>query len=162
METKLATWIGIDPGASGAMALLSKTEVIQVLEFKEVNLIGYAKALEEWNQEYNIQTVCIEKVSAMPGQGVTSMFSFGQRYGELIGLCVALKLPIQFANPKDWQKELKIKTQDKLSKPDKKKAIANAVSLMFPTAYNLVTGSKGGIKDGVSDAIGIASYIKNK
>lgn len=162
MLTKQATWIGIDPGASGAIALVSKTEVISVLEYKEVSLIGYVKALEVWNQEYDIQAVCIEKVSAMPGQGVTSMFSFGQRYGELLGICIAMKLPVQLANPKDWQKELKIKTQDKLSKPEKKKAIANAVSLMYPLAYNLITGSKGGIKDGVSDAIAIASYIKNK
>ena len=162
MLTKQATWIGIDPGASGAMTLLSKSEVISVLEFKEVGLIGYVKALEVWIHEYDIQAICIEKVSAMPGQGVTSMFSFGQRFGELIGMCVALKLPIQFANPKDWQKELKIKTQDKLSKPEKKKAIANAISLMYPSTYNLIIGSKGGIKDGVSDAIAIASYIKNK
>ena len=98
----------------------------------------------------------------MPGQGVTSMFSFGQRYGELIGLAVALQLPITLVTPKEWQSLLKIKTSDKLTKPQRKKEIAKAISLIFPQAYSLITGSKGGIKDGVSDAISIAYYIKNK
>ena len=60
----------------------------------------------------------------MPGQGVTSMFSFGQRYGELIGLAVALQLPITLVTPKEWQSLLKIKTSDK--NPKKKKSIPKA------------------------------------
>ena len=132
------------------------------MEFSSATLHGYREQIIEWNHEYDIQGAGLEKVNAMPGQGVTSMFSFGQRYGELIGLAVALQLPITLVTPKEWQSLLKIKTTDKLTKPQRKKEIAKAVSLIFPQAYSLITGSKGGIKDGVSDAISIAYYIKNK
>ncbi len=161
MSSKPKAWIGIDPGASGAIALITQTEV-KALEFSSATLHGYREQIIEWNQEYEIQGAGLEKVNAMPGQGVTSMFSFGQRYGELIGLAVALQLPITLVTPKEWQSLLKIKTSDKLTKPQRKKEIAKAVSLIFPQAYSLITGSKGGIKDGVSDAISIAYYIKNK
>lgn len=161
MNSKPKAWIGIDPGASGAIALITQTEV-KALEFSSATLHGYREQIIEWNQEYDIQGAGLEKVHAMPGQGVTSMFSFGQRYGELIGLAVALQLPITLVTPKEWQTLLKIKTSDKLTKPQRKKEIAKAVSLLFPQAYSLITGSKGGIKDGVSDAISIAYYIKNK
>ena len=160
-SSKPKAWIGIDPGASGAIALITQTEV-KALEFSSATLHGYREQIIEWNQEYEIQGAGLEKVHAMPGQGVTSMFSFGQRYGELIGLAVALQLPITLVTPKEWQSLLKIKTTDKLTKPQRKKEIAKAVSLIFPQAYSLITGSKGGIKDGVSDAISIAYYIKNK
>ena len=160
-KTTTKAWIGIDPGASGAIALITQTEV-KALEFSSATLHGYREQIIEWNQEYEIQGAGLEKVHAMPGQGVTSMFSFGQRYGELIGLAVALQLPITLVTPKEWQSLLKIKTTDKLTKPQRKKEIAKAVSLLFPQAYSLITGSKGGIKDGVSDAISIAYYIKNK
>lgn len=161
MSSKPKAWIGIDPGASGAIALITQTEV-KALEFSSATLHGYREQIIEWNQEYDIQGAGLEKVNAMPGQGVTSMFSFGQRYGELIGLAVALQLPITLVTPKEWQSLLKIKTTDKLTKPQRKKEIAKAVSLIFPQAYSLITGSKGGIKDGVSDAISIAYCIKNK
>ena len=161
MSSKPKAWIGIDPGASGAIALITQTEV-KALEFSSATLHGYREQIIEWNHEYEIQGAGLEKVHAMPGQGVTSMFSFGQRYGELIGLAVALQLPITLVTPKEWQSLLKIKTTDKLTKPQRKKEIAKAVSLIFPQAYSLITGSKGGIKDGVSDAISIAYYIKNK
>ena len=160
-SSKPKAWIGIDPGASGAIALITQTEV-KALEFSSATLHGYREQIIEWNHEYDIQGAGLEKVNAMPGQGVTSMFSFGQRYGELIGLAVALQLPITLVTPKEWQSLLKIKTSDKLTKPQRKKEIAKAVSLIFPQAYSLITGSKGGIKDGVSDAISIAYYIKNK
>ena len=160
-SSKPKAWIGIDPGASGAIALITQTEV-KALEFSSATLHGYREQIIEWNHEYDIQGAGLEKVHAMPGQGVTSMFSFGQRYGELIGLAVALQLPITLVSPKEWQSLLKIKTTDKLTKPQRKKEIAKAVSLIFPQAYSLITGSKGGIKDGVSDAISIAYYIKNK
>ena len=161
ISSKPKAWIGIDPGASGAIALITQTEV-KALEFSSATLHGYREQIIEWNQEYEIQGAGLEKVNAMPGQGVTSMFSFGQRYGELIGLAVALQLPITLVTPKEWQSLLKIKTTDKLTKPQRKKEIAKAVSLIFPQAYSLITGSKGGIKDGVSDAISIAYFIKNK
>ena len=95
----------------------------------------------------------------MPGQGVTSMFSFGQRFGELIGLCVAMQIPIYLIQPKQWQSTLAIKDKDKLTKANRKKAIAQAVSLIYPSAYSVMYTVRGAIKDGVTDAIGIAHHL---
>ena len=48
--------------------------------------------------------VVIEQVSAMPGQGVTSMFNFGQSFGILKGICAAMRLPMYFIRPAKWKK----------------------------------------------------------
>ena len=48
--------------------------------------------------------VVIEQVSAMPGQGVTSMFNFGQSFGTLKGICSAMQLPMYFIRPAKWKK----------------------------------------------------------
>ena len=54
-------------------------------------------------EKHNVRVV-IEQVSAMPGQGVTSMFNFGQSFGILKGLCSAMELPMYFVRPARWKK----------------------------------------------------------
>ena len=54
--------------------------------------------------EKNQIRVVIEHVSAMPGQGVTSMFNFGQSFGILKGICTAMQLPMFFVRPNKWKK----------------------------------------------------------
>lgn len=162
LNSKPKAWVGIDPGASGAMCIITGSKVEDVLEFSNAGLHGYREQILKWNQEYDIQTAGLEKVHAMPGQGVSSMFSFGQRYGELIGLAIALQLPITLVTPKEWQSHLKLKQGSKISKAERKKEIASKVALLYPEAYPLITGTRGGIKDGASDAIGIAHFVRGK
>ena len=52
--------------------------------------------------------VIVEQVNAMPGQGVTSMFNFGQTFGAIKGVCAALKLPIFFVRPSKWKKHFEL------------------------------------------------------
>ena len=52
--------------------------------------------------------VVVEQVNAMPGQGVTSMFNFGQTFGAIKGVCAALQLPIFFVRPSKWKKHFEL------------------------------------------------------
>ena len=61
----------------------------------------------------NIKVV-IEQVSAMPGQGVTSMFNFGQSFGILKGICSAMQLPIYFVRPAKWKKYFNLINSEKM------------------------------------------------
>jgi crossover junction endodeoxyribonuclease RuvC len=57
--------------------------------------------------------VVIEQVSAMPGQGVTSMFNFGQSFGILKGICSSMQLPMYFVRPAKWKKYFNLINSEK-------------------------------------------------
>jgi crossover junction endodeoxyribonuclease RuvC len=107
--------IGIDPGISGSICFFEDGKIIEVIEMpvmtegkknkKQVNGAQiYNEFLKKINNKDNDVRVVIEQVSAMPGQGVTSMFNFGQSYGILKGICSAMQLPMFFVRPAKWKK----------------------------------------------------------
>ena len=57
--------------------------------------------------------VIIEQVAAMPGQGVTSMFNFGQSFGVLKGICAAMQIPMYFVRPAKWKKYFNLINSEK-------------------------------------------------
>ena len=151
-----ATWVGIDPGAKGAMCSINEHNEIVFLDYAKEGIIGYSDRLQYLLKTSNIKHVCIEQVHAMPGQGVKSMFSFGQRFGELIGMLQALKIGYSLLPPREWQKMMKI--TDKSGK----KGTFDKLSEMYPTQLKQLVGIKGGILDGRCDALGIASAARIK
>ena len=107
--------IGIDPGISGSICFFQDGKIIEVIEMpvmtegkknkKQVNGAQiYNEFLKRINSKDDEIRVVIEQVSAMPGQGVTSMFNFGQSYGILKGICSAMQLPMFFVRPAKWKK----------------------------------------------------------
>ncbi len=108
--------IGIDPGISGSICFFEKGKIIDVIEMpimtegkKNKKQVNGAQIYNEISQrikkrEKNEVRVVIEQVSAMPGQGVTSMFNFGQAFGILKGICSAMQLPVYFIRPAKWKK----------------------------------------------------------
>ena len=107
--------IGIDPGISGSICFFEDGKIIEVIEMpvmtegkknkKQVNGAQiYNEFLKRINNKDDEIRVVIEQVSAMPGQGVTSMFNFGQSYGILKGICSAMQLPMFFVRPAKWKK----------------------------------------------------------
>ena len=107
--------IGIDPGISGSICFFEDGKIIEVIEMpvmtegkknkKQVNGAQiYNEFLKRINKKDDQIRVVIEQVSAMPGQGVTSMFNFGQSYGILKGICSAMQLPMFFVRPAKWKK----------------------------------------------------------
>ena len=107
--------IGIDPGISGSICFFKDGRILEVIEMpvmtegkknkKQVNGAQiYNEFLKRINNKDDDIRVVIEQVSAMPGQGVTSMFNFGQSFGILKGICSAMQLPMFFVRPAKWKK----------------------------------------------------------
>ena len=107
--------IGIDPGISGSICFFEDGKILEVIEMpvmtegkknkKQVNGAQiYNEFFKRINRKDSGVRVVIEQVSAMPGQGVTSMFNFGQSFGILKGICSAMRLPMFFVRPARWKK----------------------------------------------------------
>ena len=107
--------IGIDPGISGSICFFRDGKIIDVIEMpimtdgkknkRQVNGSQiYNEILKRVSNSEKDVRVVIEQVSAMPGQGVTSMFNFGQSFGILKGICSAMQLPMFFIRPAKWKK----------------------------------------------------------
>ena len=107
--------IGIDPGISGSICFFKNGKIIDVIEMpvmtdgkknkRQVNGSQiYNEILKRVGHHSKDTRVIIEQVSAMPGQGVTSMFNFGQSFGILKGICSAMQLPMFFVRPAKWKK----------------------------------------------------------
>ena len=108
--------IGIDPGISGSICFFENGKIIDVIEMptmiegkKNKRQVNGAQIFNEISKrvskfENHEVRVVIEQVSAMPGQGVTSMFNFGQSFGILKGICSAMQLSMYFVRPAKWKK----------------------------------------------------------
>ena len=108
--------IGIDPGISGSICFFDDGKILDVIEMPTMNDGKKNKKQVNGSQIFNeiskrINTiekkqikVVIEQVSAMPGQGVTSMFNFGQSFGILKGICSSMQLSMYFVRPAKWKK----------------------------------------------------------
>ena len=117
--------IGVDPGISGSICFFENGKIIDVIEMptmaegiknkRQVN--GSQIYNEISNRIHKVKNqeirVIIEQVSAMPGQGVTSMFNFGQSFGILKGICSAMQLPMYFVRPAKWKKYFNLINSEK-------------------------------------------------
>ena len=152
--------IGIDPGISGSICFFEDGKILDVLEMPTMTDGKKNKKQVNGSQIYNeISTkirgiekqnlrVIIEQVSAMPGQGVTSMFNFGQSFGILKGICSAMQLPMYFVRPAKWKKYFNLINSEKDA--SRTKAIE-----IFPYFSSQLSKKKDSNK---ADAILIASF----
>ncbi len=110
--------IGIDPGINGAISIIENKKIIEVYDTptmidgkKNKRQINGAQVTNIFKERLNAEkevVVVVEHVNAMPGQGVTSMFNFGQSFGVIKGICAALNLPIYFVRPSKWKKHFNL------------------------------------------------------
>jgi crossover junction endodeoxyribonuclease RuvC len=110
-------FFGIDPGASGAVAILTeeghfvKVFDMPVLEMKVGKAIKRRVSADLLAHEVSLYPNAIamlEQVSAMPGQGVSSMFAFGESYGIVKGVFAAFKIPAHLVTPNKWKKAMEL------------------------------------------------------
>ena len=152
--------IGIDPGISGSICFFQDGKIIDVIEMptmtegkKNKKQVNGSQIFNEISEriikiEKKDIKVIIEQVSAMPGQGVTSMFNFGQSYGILKGICSAMQLPMYFVRPAKWKKYFSLINSEK-------DASRTKVIEMFPSFSSQLSKKKDSNK---ADAILIASF----
>ena len=152
--------IGIDPGISGSICFLDNGKILEVIEMPVMTDGKKNKKQVNGSQVYNEVTkrikqfeknqirVVMEHVSAMPGQGVTSMFNFGQSFGILKGICTAMQLPMYFVRPTKWKKYFNLLNSEKDA--SRTRAIE-----IFPYFSSQLSRKKDSNK---ADAILIASF----
>ena len=153
---------GIDPGVSGAISILENKKVIEAIDMptmidgkkskRQVNGAQVTNIIkEQLNDDKKEVIIVVEHVNAMPGQGVTSMFNFGQSFGVIKGVCSALSLPLYFVRPTKWKKYFNlIKTH--------KDASRTKVIQIYPEISNKLSRKKDSNK---ADAILIARYFND-
>ena len=152
--------IGIDPGISGSICFFQDGKIVEVVEMptmtegkknkKQVNGSQIFNEISEKIKKLDKKEikVVIEQVSAMPGQGVTSMFNFGQSFGILKGICSAMQLPMYFVRPAKWKKYFN------LINSEKDASRTRAIEI-FPYFSSQLSKKKDSNK---ADAILIASF----
>ena len=151
--------VGVDPGISGAICILNNGKISELYEMPtmidgkknkrqvngaEITNIFQKELINEKNSK-----VIIEHVSAMPGQGVTSMFNFGQSFGVVKGICAALRLPLYFVRPVKWKKHFNLINSQK-------DASRTKVIEIFPYISSKISKKKDSNK---ADAILIARFF---
>jgi len=157
---------GIDPGISGAICALKEGNITEIYEMptmidgkknkRQVNGAEVANIFlkeinnQDSNEKGDTAKVVVEHVTAMPGQGVTSMFNFGQSFGVVKGICAALKLPIYFVRPVKWKKHFNLIGTNK-------DASRTKVIEIFPHISSKIPRKKDSNK---ADSILIAKYFE--
>jgi|TARA_R110000868_G_C10636672_1_gene743712 crossover junction endodeoxyribonuclease RuvC len=104
--------MSIDPGLSGAIAVFEGGALIEIIDMPTHELTRNGKAKRQISAsalagiftQHDPRHVIVEKVSAMPGQGVTSMFSFGRSLGIIEGIIAAYNIPATYVMPSVWTK----------------------------------------------------------
>ena len=158
--------IGIDPGISGSLCFFEDGKIIDLVEMpsmaegkknkRQVNGAEVANIFlkeinnQDSNEKGDTAKVVVEHVTAMPGQGVTSMFNFGQSFGVVKGICAALKLPIYFVRP------VKLKKHFNLIRTNKDASRTKVIEI-FPHISSKIPRKKDSNK---ADSILIAKYFE--
>lgn len=139
------TYIGIDPGKDGALAVISESGGVQAVPFDPETYRSALRAVS------GPAIVCLERVSAMPGQGVTSMFSFGQNFGYIQGLLEAFEIPYELVRPQKWKKAFGISGKNQSVEVCKR---------LFPGVSLRRTERCKKDHDGMAEALLMAEYAR--
>ena len=152
---------GIDPGVSGAISILEDKKILEIYDMptmidgkknkKQVNGSQVTNIIKENLTTDKETIVVVEHVNAMPGQGVTSMFNFGQSFGVIKGIWSALSLPIYFVRPSKWKKHFNLINTNK-------DASRTKVIQVYPEISSKLSRKKDSNK---ADAILIARYFSD-
>jgi len=141
------TFIGIDPGSKGGVSVITDKEVYSYI-YSDENL---KTTLTEYKDD---KVFCVvEKVGAMPGQGVTSMFNFGKAFGYILGMLEANNIPYQLVTPQTWKKEFM------LIHKDKNESI-KVCKRLFPNVNLLPTSRCKKESDGMAESLLISEYAR--
>lgn len=161
-------YVGIDPGLKGGLAMLSGDFSTgnghQVHPMPTIKTTKRKKTAETINLPFLVEilraysakniTVFLEKVGAMPKQGVSSTFKFGTGYGQIQGVLAALGVGFELVTPQRWMKTV----LDGYGKGSGTKASVQYVMQKYPQINLLPTERSRKPSDGMADAVCIAEY----
>ena len=154
-------YIGVDPGKKGGFAIihidLSGKQHIDVFPWSDD---AFVREMAGWRDDFVAQesggaVACVEKVGAMHGQGVNSMFTFGKSAGFIEGVLAALGIGVQLVPPGTWKKEFSLIGKDKV-------ASIEVCKRLFPGVNLLATDKCRKDSDGIAEALLMAEYARRK
>ena len=146
-------FIGTDPGKKGGIACIDTEENVSfTVPYSDKELIDLCSDVSYDGIKEVV--CCLEKVSAMPGQGVVSMFSFGQSVGYIKGVLESFRIPYQEITPKKWKGEFGLNSE--------KAASAEVCRKLFPDISLLATPKCKKPHDGMAEALLMAEYARRK
>ena len=154
-------YIGVDPGKKGAFAIiytdLSGRQHVDVFPWDDD---VFVREMVTWNGDFVAReggglVACVEKVGAMPGQGVTSMFTFGHGFGYILGVLAALSIGVQLVPPGTWKKEFSLVGKDKA-------ASIEVCRRLFPGVNLRASEQCRKDSDGMAEALLMAEYARRK
>jgi len=145
----VTSFIGIDPGKSGAIAVISSILGTFSIPFDETE---YMETIRIALDEGDVFAV-VEHVGAMPKQGVSSTFAFGQNFGWILGVLSSFRVPYELVRPQKWKKHFSCTS-------DKNTSIEVARRL-FPNVNLKRTPKCSKLDDGMAEALLMASYAKH-
>ena len=140
-------YIGIDPGKKGALAIIDG-ENVSVYPFDKDAYIQELKIAA-----HHPCVCCLERVGAMPGQGVTSMFSFGANFGFIQGVLHAYHIPFELVTPQKWKKEFGVSGKNES---------VTVCKRLFPGVSLLATEKCRTDSDGMAEALLMAEYARRR
>lgn len=146
-------YIGIDPGKDGAIAWLEANFISTCPYSNEALLHLCMEAQEAIGHDQKV-VACVEKVGAMPKQGVTSTFTFGKSAGYIEGVLEAYGIPYQLVTPKTWKKDYGLGS-------DKKQSI-EVCKRLFPNVSLKRTEKCTKDHDGMAEALLMAEYARRR
>jgi len=157
-------YVGIDPGASGAVAWIGEDGSFgESALFKD---LGSLQSIASGLHRHRVIFAVIEEVSAMPGQGVTSMFSFGEQFGAMQGILAAKEIPYALVRPQTWRKECGVSIPAKEKGVDKgkrtrevKEATVQAAIRRWPETATLFQKKKNWP---IADALWLAECARRR
>ena len=148
-------FIGIDPGKSGGIAVIDVEEgTTMPAPYSDEALLKTIRLVSMFEPKEAKKVCCLEKVSAMPHQGVTSMFNFGKNYGYIKGVLEAFSIPYQEVPPQKWKKEFGLNSD--------KAASVEVCKRLFPDVDLLATPRCKKPHDGMAEALLMAEYARRK
>lgn len=167
-------YIGIDPGASGFIAAIFENGGDIFMSLKDNDMHEVASFLKGLMVSYD-PVCCMEEIHAVFGSSAGSTFSFGEIYGKLQGLLIAIGIPYHLVPPKTWQKEMWVasdkvfkstgrvgKNGEPIKTVDNKPTSINAARRLFPDVDFRRTAKCKAIDDNKCDAMLICDYGRRK
>ncbi|MGH1461207.1 MAG: hypothetical protein ACRBB6_04145 [Neptuniibacter sp.] len=153
-------YIGIDPGEKGAICAVLPSEQKAIFMKTTEKPIVIAAWFKEIQEHHTIRMIMVEDVGPVQGTSAGSNFKFGYNAGVVNTLARVSGCPVDLVKPKVWQKEVGLSISSKLKDAARKKAIKNGVADICERLYPQVNirGPKGGLLDGMSDALMIAHF----
>ena len=147
-------FIGIDPGKKGGIACIdTESNIRYTVPYSDKGLIDMCRH-ESYSGNTEHIMCCLEKVGAMPGQGVVSMFNFGQSVGYIKGVLESYRIPYQEITPQKWKREFGLTSDKAVS--------AEVCGKLFPDIDLLATPRCKKPHDGMAEALLMAEYARRK